>query len=498
MTRPVSTSSRRLLFLALAIYLLLGVAYALNTPIWQAPDEPAHFNNVVAIATTGRLPQLQAGDYDQAYLEKLKAEKFPPSLSVTSVRYEGHQPPLYYLLMAPAVAALSASPIAIQVRVLRLINVLLGALVIFFIWLSVRRLLPKHPDIAVLAAAFVAWLPMHIAMSAAINNDTLAELWIVVVMYRLLGHAMSVDASFSSWSLTGILIGLGLLTKFQTYYLAPLAVGVWAWQVWHGWRQHVRIAQVWKSGLALLLAMVLVPLAWWLRNMRLYGVYDPLGLQRHNMVVVGQPRTNDWIATYGWEAFLDRFATFTFRSFWGVFGWMGVFMDDRVYLFLTIFTILAAVGLGYQLWRWRSHEFVLTPAQMRGCGLLLAQLVAVVAAYLWYNIDFVQHQGRYLFPALLPIGLAVAIGLLGLFSVRGSRWGAMATLMLFGWWLGRGWLHGEMNKWALLMSGGMAAGLWARRRITSINAFWLAFTFEGLLVLIALYALFGAIMPQLR
>jgi hypothetical protein len=33
-----------------------------------------------------------------------------------------------------------------------------------------------------------------------------------------------------------------------------------------------------------------------------------------------------------------------------------------------------------------------------------------LAGYLYYNLTFVQHQGRYLFPALIPIGLAFAIG----------------------------------------------------------------------------------------
>ena len=30
--------------------------------------------------------------------------------------------------------------------------------------------------------------------------------------------------------------------------------------------------------------------------------------------------------------------------------------------------------------------------------------------YVYYNLTFVQHQGRYLFPALIPIGLVFAIG----------------------------------------------------------------------------------------
>ncbi|MCB0131202.1 MAG: hypothetical protein KDD78_10145, partial [Caldilineaceae bacterium] len=32
------------LVLILAAYVLLGALYAINTPAWQAPDEPAHYN----------------------------------------------------------------------------------------------------------------------------------------------------------------------------------------------------------------------------------------------------------------------------------------------------------------------------------------------------------------------------------------------------------------------------------------------------------------------
>ena len=31
--------------------------------------------------------------------------------------------------------------------------------------------------------------------------------------------------------------------------------------------------------------------------------------------------------------------------------------------------------------------------------------------FLWYNLTYVQHQGRYLLPALLPIALVYCVGL---------------------------------------------------------------------------------------
>src|SRR3989337_693811 len=90
-----------LLLLICLIYLLLGYLYAVNTPAWQVPDEPAHYNYIRDVARTGRLPVLRMGDYDQAYLERLKSNRFPPDLPIDSVRYESYQPPLYYLLATP-------------------------------------------------------------------------------------------------------------------------------------------------------------------------------------------------------------------------------------------------------------------------------------------------------------------------------------------------------------------------------------------------------------
>ena len=63
-------------------YLLTGILYAVRTPPWQAPDEPAHYNYVKYLAENHRLPVLQMGDYPHDYLEEIKAKRFPPEMSV--------------------------------------------------------------------------------------------------------------------------------------------------------------------------------------------------------------------------------------------------------------------------------------------------------------------------------------------------------------------------------------------------------------------------------
>ncbi len=50
----------------LAVYFVLAGLFAVNTPAWQAPDEPAHYNYVAYVAEQGGFPVLHFGDYPHA------------------------------------------------------------------------------------------------------------------------------------------------------------------------------------------------------------------------------------------------------------------------------------------------------------------------------------------------------------------------------------------------------------------------------------------------
>jgi len=142
--------------------------------------------------------------------------------------------------------------------------------------------------------------------------------------------------------------------------------------------------------------------------MVVYGPLDPFGWARHDAVVVGQPRTSEWVAQMGWARLLKAFVLTTFHSFWGQFGWMAVPMDERVYVVLALLCLLALWGLGFYL---LTELKKLLPFQRLALGLLALSFGLTAASYLWYNLKFVQHQGRYLFPALVPIGLGFCLGM---------------------------------------------------------------------------------------
>jgi len=84
----------------IVVYLMLAVLFAAYTPAWQAPDE--RLTTTISStwpSSTGF--RAQAGRLSALYLEEIKAARFPPEMSIAPVRYEFHQPPLYYLLAVP-------------------------------------------------------------------------------------------------------------------------------------------------------------------------------------------------------------------------------------------------------------------------------------------------------------------------------------------------------------------------------------------------------------
>jgi hypothetical protein len=161
-------------------------------------------------------------------------------------------------------------------------------------------------------------------------------------------------------------------------------------------------------------ALVLV-LPWWIRNVAAYGWPDLIVSIRHDAVVLGQTTPAEWIARFGLGGYLRDFAVTTFHSFWGQFGWMGVPMNDKYYAILAVVSLAAFVGFVWysnvksQTLNFKGHSRI---ANLKfETWILIFWVLFAVITYLGYNVKYVQFQGRYLFPALIPVGVAFTIGL---------------------------------------------------------------------------------------
>lgn len=299
-----------------------------------------------------------------------------------------------------------------------------------------------------------------------------AGVWLV--LYDVRGDAWLL------W-LMGMVVGVGLITKASTYLLAgvvPLAVLLRWWldrpetkpvakvaggvvkaaarakpvqnaarralKTETGRRFGMWLVRRWLGGLSLgdllrrmllvLLPALLLGGIWWARNITVYGFPDFLGLAAHDAVVVGQPRTADLIAQVGFEGYLEQFLTTTFNSFFGQFGWMALpVLPAFWWLQLAWVGLLLAALLGLLISRSRAFRRGEAPdaqdaakpeGQRAAWTLLLVTLLLAVLAYLYYNTEFQQFQGRYLYVGLIPFALLIVLGLdvwRRLFSVIGSR-----------------------------------------------------------------------------
>jgi 4-amino-4-deoxy-L-arabinose transferase-like glycosyltransferase len=428
------------LLLICAIYIVVAALFAIYTPAWQSPDEPPHYNYVAQVAANGCCPIIEMGDWNLAYQSQLTSQRFAPELldDLDTIQYEDHQPPLYYLLASVAYNLTNGSMIG-----LRLFSILMGLGVILCVYAIGQVMYPERPWIGLGAAAFVAFLPQHVAILASVNNDGLAEVVIGVtllatVLYLKQDSQMDARPRRAVYLpitplILGILVGVGFLTKASTLFLAavvPLAIVLKWWMEYKnsgivGTQRTVSLRDLLMQLVLFAIPALLLGSIWWVRNVGVYGWPDFLGLRRHDLVVADQPRTTDYIADNGWQAYLSRAFGETFNSFWGQFGWMALPMPSWIYRVFQILLLVVVSGwvIDAVVLRRRTQmnpvagrddlagrPYPTAMAQRSAWIILTLTVVLSVLAYVYYNTEFLQHQGRYRFPALIPFALWMALG----------------------------------------------------------------------------------------
>jgi 4-amino-4-deoxy-L-arabinose transferase-like glycosyltransferase len=403
------SSSRRIqqivLVLIVVVYLIVGALFAVFNPAWQAPDEPPHYNYVAFVATNGCCPLLKMGDWNTAYQTQLTTQRFRPDLlgDLNKLQYENHQPPLYYLF-GSIVFKLTGGTLT----ALRLFGVVIGAGVVVCAYLVSIEVLPNRPQIALGTAALVAFLPQHIAMLASANNDGLAELIIGVTLVVLVRYLKVEDPSKRTPIILGILAGIGLLTKVSTLFLLGLVPAA----IFLRWLNGPRMFKTFARDVVLfVLPALILGGVWWGRNISVYGFPDIFGLRQHNTVVADQRRTASRITEIGFGAYLKEAAQTTFNSFWGQFGWMALPMPKWIYRVIQALMLVVVSGLVLDAVRRRHKPVEMEAAQQRHIWIILGlTALLAVAAYIYYNLEFLQYQGRYLYPGLIVFALWMVLG----------------------------------------------------------------------------------------
>ena len=230
-------------------YVLLALWWGVVVPIGEGPDEPGHFNYALFVARVGRLPVQSEG--------------------AGEVPGEGHQPPLAYWLMQPALLWLPPAEQTLEMgpnpqfwpagddanaylrssrdiwpysgigrawHLARAISALLCGATVALTYAVARRCLPRQPGIALGAAALVAFNPQFVFAGALVSNDALlfalsaALLLLCLMIVEAAGAPPRYRLALAAGA--GLLLGLLLVTKQSAVALVPLpflalALGWW-------------------------------------------------------------------------------------------------------------------------------------------------------------------------------------------------------------------------------------------------------------------------------
>ncbi len=429
---PQSVSQRVAYISILSAFLLLGILFAWRVPDWQAPDEPAHYNYIAQVATGELLPIIEMGDWDNEYLETLKANDFAPNLldDLASIQYEDHQPPLYYWLASPIFVLTDGNLFA-----LRMVSVLLSMITVALSYTICLTIFPEQPHRALAVMALVAFLPQNVHMLASINNDALAG--VVIAVLILLSVRYLQNKSIPVYWL-GIFIGIAFITKTTSYFMAGVVLIVIGMRWWQNKQDH--ISDLLREYVLFGIPASIFAILYWGRNIITYSFPDFLGLKAHDEVVIGQPRRLDFIAEFGQDTYWREAFVTTFNSFWGQFGWMEARLADAlpiVFGLIVILVILAMSGLVLYFIRLYQYEGENT-APIRSTIWITLGLVMLLAMaqFVYYNITFVQFQGRYLFVAIIPFAIGMIVGVDSwrelLFKQNTiTKWGVVAIFASF-------------------------------------------------------------------
>jgi 4-amino-4-deoxy-L-arabinose transferase-like glycosyltransferase len=444
----------------LIVFTLLGLAYSVIVPIFEASDEVWHYPMVQHIANHWTLP----------------IQPLEPGKSSGPWRQEASQPPLYYALCAgltswidtgdmeqvrhlnPYVAAgeiradgsnpnlvvhdplLERFPwhgTVLAVHIARLCSVLLGTWAVYLTWALVCELFPDSPWIALAAAGVHAFTPMVVFINASVNNDNLiVPLCTLALLYmvRLIktsheGERAPEGSGTTALALDhlalGVVLGMGLLTKASAIGLLPLVGAAVFWEAWRlpRTRAFLQRAMFFIGHIALVFLMVIAVSGWWYyRNYQLYG--DWLGLNAFYAVL----GVRDVAANFS-QLWAERFAFAA--GYWGNFGGLNVPMPRWIYTVLNGVALLAMAGVVLRFVKW-----LFVPRSHVGRGLLIEVLAgtfgklwpfywddmtaARALAWAWPAAVFVSwirwatitwsSQGRLIFSALPLWSLALVLG----------------------------------------------------------------------------------------
>lgn len=407
----------RSLLAVMLTYCILVTLYAALVPPWEAPDEPAHYRYLTALTERWRPPA------DPGVRQR---DRFCRDYAFTTSNYEWYHPALGYLPLALVYRTLQlfapdslpadippfnpsfcsdpfAYPNLFHLRVSRPLKVWqhdwgllilrvassLWGLVVIAVTYQTGKLL-EMKGFEIVAAAWVAFLPQFTFINASVRNDTITNAIAALLLFLIVRMQLS-ERRRRPLLITGLTLGIGILTKLTLAYLTPAVLIAPLLLPAQSLRDRFRAATC-------IIAISSIPVA--LYYLGYPEAQSALSYIEAQMKI--RPEITSW--TY-WKPFFPMLLDLFFARF----GWANILVSTWWIRIAFGIWVLGAVFSCYRLARLLKHER--RNPKIRMLFLLTIGLLLAFVGVIRYNLSHFQPQGRFLFPALVSWALLGTWGL---------------------------------------------------------------------------------------
>ena len=386
-------NERRWLTLIFVLYALLAVGYSLLMPIWEAPDEPAHYHLA----------------WHLAHYQEYASEE---------INYEAHQPRAFYYLGSWMIRALDTvdpswtryvRPTEYKynirkperrfdwtdenyrfvpgVYLLRWVNIFFGGIALWLNWQTFKHIAPTNPALCLAALAFAALTPQYLHIMASVNNDALGTLAGALLFYAAIRFLNEPSNAFGL-PLIAAAISLPLLTKLTVLPVSAAVLLTITGKWFFGfpqkrWLLYSVVLVLLGAGIFYLVFPETIRSAWNEIQWRLFSL-------RKNALT---------------EEYIKAVSSQILWTYWGKVGWLAVGLP------LWIIQLLTGLGvIGMIL-----HIYYLIRLRISGLQLGLWLVAWMVAAFTLLavfrnGLTTFATQGRLLFPAIGALSLLMVAG----------------------------------------------------------------------------------------
>ena len=405
--------------------------YNVSVPLWEAPEEPHHFDYVRHLAEEhkpgvpvayGRAPGGNKGlEFTQPPLYYAISAVLTGWIKVAE-GVDWHRNPYFTWPEHPAARAFAThfedeafpySGLALAAHAARLVSSLMGAATVLCTYLLALVLVRSKP-LAVAAAGLNAVTPGFLFSSSTVNNDNGVTLFSSLL---LLASVRLITKKSIRWHHAlgyGLLVAFAALSKLNGLLLLPVVLAVVIVAGIQGKlslvskenRSNPGIVSNTLCFLAIAFGISFVLFgSWWYFLISPYA--DIIG--RHTGA--GFIDLRAFVHNFSWGGLLNGFRNL-FISYWGSFGWsMDILPPSWAYWLIGVVCLLSLTGL-IRFFLAPSGFSALAKEQRMGFGISILALIIVVSAAIMRQISVgYEAWSRVIFPVVSVSSLLMVLGL---------------------------------------------------------------------------------------